>query len=63
MHSLRGSEATRLNVEPSIGTDQLSCTEPLVLGIHFRNINIQINVPEVIVMMFYFKTASKAIYN
>ena len=30
---------------------QLSCTEPLVVGIHFRNINNQINVPEVIVMM------------
>ena len=61
MHSSTGSEATRLSAEPSIGTHisilgclfffQLSCTEPLVVGIHFRNINNQINVPEVIVMM------------
>ena len=61
MHSSTGSEATRLSAEPRIETHssilgwlfffQLSCTEPLVVGIHFRNINNQINVPEVIVMM------------
>jgi len=62
MHSSTGSEATRLSAEPRIEThssilgclfffSQLSCTEPLVVGIHFRNINNQINVPEVIVMM------------